>query len=74
MLIEQQIELWYLWLIDSFPKFQSPNLRITNPGTVEYNTVLLNPEKKTTVSPKLCLNFHYVCNFMEPTLLDGAHE
>ena len=31
-------------------------------------------EKKTTVSPKVCLNFHYVCNFMEPTLLDGAHE
>lgn len=46
MLIEQQIELWYLWLIDSFSKFQSPNLRITNPGTVEYNTVLLNPGKK----------------------------
>lgn len=62
-----------------FTKFQSPDLSTTNPVTVGWNTVLLNPgggkkkKKKKKLSPKLCLNFHYVCNFVDPALLVGGH-
>lgn len=31
----------------------------------------LKPRKQ---SPKLCLNFRCVCNFVDLTLLDGAHK
>lgn len=60
-----------------FTKSQSPDLRITNPVTVRWNTVLLNPgggkkKKKKTITKALSY-FHYVCNFVDPALLVGGH-
>lgn len=54
-----------------FTRFQSQKSENDQPVIVGYHTVLLNPGKKL-YHQSFCLGFPYVCNFVEPILLDGT--